>query len=223
MWQSEPLLVFRMTMAVSMSPALPILGSTRQLALATTSTGSSPSSQRARSKSWIIMSRNRPPETLMYSSGGGPGSRLVMTTSSTSPTSPLRIAAWSARLVGSKRRLKPMATGTRCFFRSARQRLTRLMSRSIGLAHACRGRDEVDMGVGRRRNHDGIDLGISKSHGGIGRRPRADLLRQFGRGLGHGIDDVFDARLRMRRDVTGMQLADAARTEDAESQLVLCH
>ena len=28
----------------------------------------------------------------MYSSGGGPGSRLVMTTSSTSPTSPLRIA-----------------------------------------------------------------------------------------------------------------------------------
>src|SRR5882724_771070 len=32
MWQSEPLLVFRMTMAVSMSPALPILGSTRLLA-----------------------------------------------------------------------------------------------------------------------------------------------------------------------------------------------
>src|SRR5262245_11276888 len=136
MWQSEPLRVFRMTMAVSMSPALPILASTRTLALATTSTGSSPSNQRARSKSWIIMSRNRPPETLMYSSGGGPGSRLVMTTSSTSPTSPLRIAAWIARLVGSKRRLKPMATGTRCFRRSARQRSTRLISRSIGFSHS---------------------------------------------------------------------------------------
>jgi hypothetical protein len=50
-------------MAVSTSPASPIAGSTSTLAAAKTSTGSSSRSQRAMSKSWIIMSRNRPPET----------------------------------------------------------------------------------------------------------------------------------------------------------------
>ena len=41
-----------------------IFGSTSASPHANTSTGSSPSSQRAMSKSWIVMSRNMPPETL---------------------------------------------------------------------------------------------------------------------------------------------------------------
>ncbi len=49
--------------AVSTSPAAPIDASTRHDAPACTATGSSPSRKRAMSRSWIIMSRNSPPET----------------------------------------------------------------------------------------------------------------------------------------------------------------
>ena len=55
--------VRKLTTAVSTSPASPIAGSISTLAAAKTSTGSSSRSQRAMSKSWIIISRNRPPET----------------------------------------------------------------------------------------------------------------------------------------------------------------
>ena len=55
--------VRKLTTAVSTSPASPIAGSISTLAAAKISTGSSPRSQRAMSKSWIIMSRNKPPET----------------------------------------------------------------------------------------------------------------------------------------------------------------
>ena len=122
-----------------------------------------------------------------------------------------------------------MATGTRCFFRSREAavdaldvEVDRLLAQH-GLAHVRRRRDEIDMGVCRRGDHDGIDLGIGQRRRGIGRRPRTKLLRQLGRRLGHGIDDVFDARLRMRGDIARMQLADAARAEDAEGQIILCH
>ena len=40
----------------------PIAGSTITLAVANSSTGSSPDSQQAMSRSWMIMSRNMPPE-----------------------------------------------------------------------------------------------------------------------------------------------------------------
>src|SRR5215469_9458290 len=50
------------TTAVSTSPASPIAGSTITLAAANKPTGSSFNSQHAMSRSWIIMSRNIPPE-----------------------------------------------------------------------------------------------------------------------------------------------------------------
>ncbi len=41
------------------------------------------------SKSWIVMSRNSPPKVAMYAAGAGAGSRLVMTSCSSRPISPL--------------------------------------------------------------------------------------------------------------------------------------
>ena len=54
--------------------AVVIASSTNTLAVANSSTGSSPDSQHAISRSWIIMSRNRPPERRTNSIGGGAGS-----------------------------------------------------------------------------------------------------------------------------------------------------
>ena len=62
------------------------------------------------SKSWMAMSRIRPPEALRYEAGGGAGSRLVMTASSSVPISPPASRSRSARKDGSKRRLKPTIT-----------------------------------------------------------------------------------------------------------------
>ncbi len=80
-----------MTEALSTSPASPMALSTSTDAAAKTETGSSPSSQRAMSKSWMVMSRNMPPERPIYSAGGGPGSREVIDTISTSPMAPAPI------------------------------------------------------------------------------------------------------------------------------------
>ena len=57
------------------------------------------------SKSWIVISRNNPPDTLMYSTGGGAGSFEIMLTISTSPISPATIRCCSKAKLGSKRRL----------------------------------------------------------------------------------------------------------------------
>jgi hypothetical protein len=51
--------------AVSTSPAAPMAGSTRLVPTAHTLAGAPPKSQQTMSKSWIAMSRNRPPDTLM--------------------------------------------------------------------------------------------------------------------------------------------------------------
>src|SRR3954464_2407600 len=75
-------------MAVSMSPASPFAGSTGPAPRAKPSTPSEPLTYRAMSKSWIVMSRKIPPETRMYSTGGGAGSRLVIRTSCGAPSSP---------------------------------------------------------------------------------------------------------------------------------------
>ena len=63
-------------------PRLADRRSTRQEAAAYTSTGSSCSRKRAMSRSWIIMSRNSPPEVAMYAGGGGAGSRLMIVSES---------------------------------------------------------------------------------------------------------------------------------------------
>jgi hypothetical protein len=57
--------------------------------------------QRKTSKSWINMSLKMPPERLMYSTGGAPGSRLVTISISGRPMSPRAIRAFTDANVGS--------------------------------------------------------------------------------------------------------------------------
>ncbi len=57
------------------------------------------------------MSRNSPPDTLTYETGGGAGSQEVIDRSSLLPISPRSAADLSAAKLGSKRRLKPIITG----------------------------------------------------------------------------------------------------------------
>src|SRR6266536_2002767 len=64
--------------AQSMSPIAARLGSTSAAPMALTSTTSLAIMNRARSKSWIVMSAKRPPDVLMYSAGWGAGSRDVI-------------------------------------------------------------------------------------------------------------------------------------------------
>src|SRR3954449_11776886 len=54
------------------------------------------------SKSWIVMSRKIPPETRMYSIGGGAGSRLVMRTRWGAPTRPAAAASRTYASAGAK-------------------------------------------------------------------------------------------------------------------------
>ena len=122
------------TLTLSRSPALPISPSVSTEPKAATTVGSSPSSQRAMSKSWIVMSRKMPPDRLMYSTGGAPGSREVMLTISTAPTAPSSIALRTARKCGSKRRLKPTISAAPVSSTTRRQALTRATSRSIGFS-----------------------------------------------------------------------------------------
>ena len=86
-----------MASAVSMSPTSANDGSIRTAPRANTSTTSLPVTNLAMSKSWIIMSRNRPPEVLTYSSGGGSGSRLVIRTTCGSPIAPVATASRTER------------------------------------------------------------------------------------------------------------------------------
>jgi len=69
----QPFSCCRTISAVSMSPASPMAGSTRTAPRAYTSTTSLPVTYLAMSKSWIVMSRKIPPDTLMYETGGGAG------------------------------------------------------------------------------------------------------------------------------------------------------
>src|SRR6516225_11910937 len=80
------------------------------------------------------MSRKIPPDRLMYSIGGRPGSREVIVTISTSPIWPSSIAFRTAMKCGSKRRLKPTINVALVSSTTFRQALTRSMSRSIGFS-----------------------------------------------------------------------------------------
>ena len=218
MTANAPSAVRKVTAAVSTSPTAPISGSTRQLALAKTSTGSSPRSQRAMSKSWIIMSRNSPPETLTYSMGGGAGSRLVIWTSSTRPMRPSRKAWWRAAKLGSKRRLNPIMSGAPRRSASARQRSTRSSDQvhrflaEDGLAGPRRSLDQVGVGIGRTGDDHRVDLGIGERHLGVGHR-RAVRRGKARRRRVVDIDDVPQPGLRVGGHVGGVDLADAAGAE----------
>ena len=61
----------------------------------------------AMSKSWIIMSRNSPPDEAAYSGEGGSGSREVILISSTAPSAPSAARRCTRPWLWSKRRLNP--------------------------------------------------------------------------------------------------------------------
>ena len=86
------------------------------------------------SKSWIIMSRNRPPDRWMYAIGGGAGSREVICTSSTAPMRPRSISSRRRRNEGSNRRLNPIISGTPRRTAAATPRSARDRSRSMGFS-----------------------------------------------------------------------------------------
>jgi hypothetical protein len=87
-----------------------------------------------------------------------------------------------------------------------------------GLAGPCRGNDEIDMRIGRRRDENRADLRVGESAHGIrhgrGAMTRGQSLRR-GR---HDVDHGFEPRARMRRDIARVQRADAPGAEEAEVQ-----
>lgn len=86
------------------------------------------------SKSWISMSRKMPPERSIYDTGGGAGSRLVMTSVSGLPISPSCSRRLSAAKLGSKRRLKPIMQGRPLAATSRAQARARSRLRSTGFS-----------------------------------------------------------------------------------------
>ena len=86
------------------------------------------------SKSWIVMSANIPPEDFTYSIGGAAGSRAVILTRLTSPTSPLTTACRTLANVGSNRRLKPTWSFTPLFSTVSRVARTRSGSTAMGFS-----------------------------------------------------------------------------------------
>ena len=86
------------------------------------------------SKSWIVMSRNSPPEAVTYSAGGGAGSREVIRTTCGSPKAPEVTCFRTAAKFGSKRRLKPTWSFTPDFSTSVKTFWIMFGSRAIGFS-----------------------------------------------------------------------------------------
>ena len=102
--------------------------------MAKISSTSLPMIQRAMSRSWMVMSRNMPPETLTYSAGGGSGSLLVMRTRWGAPISPPATISLARLNPGSKRRLKPIISLTPASSTLASAWSMRARSRWIGFS-----------------------------------------------------------------------------------------
>ena len=99
-------------------------------------TGAEPITKFAISKSWIIISRKIPPETLIYATGGGAGSKEVIDSNSALPISPAVSACLSAPKLVSKRRLNPIITGRPVASTTFWQARARSRLRSTGFSHS---------------------------------------------------------------------------------------
>ena len=98
-------------------------------------TGVSPMIKLVISKSWIIISRNSPPETLIYSTGGGAGSKDVTDSNSALPICPAARLSRMAAKFGSNLRLKPIITGLPVSDTASRHALARSKLKSTGFSH----------------------------------------------------------------------------------------
>jgi len=118
------------------------------------------------SKSWIIMSRNIPPETFTYSIGGGAGSRLVMRRICGSPSLPARIKlphspVVSNRIAGEsdlQLHAGPLH-GLDGLVDRRQVKGDRLLAKDV-FSVGRRLDDHSRMGVGARADHHGVDLAV---------------------------------------------------------------
>ena len=117
-----------------MSPASPIAGSILTAPVAYTSVTSLPIKYLAMSKSCIVMSKKIPPETLMYSIGGGLGSLEVIFKMCTSPILPAFMISWALLKLGSNLLLKPICNLTFAFSTVSRASCILFRSKSIGFS-----------------------------------------------------------------------------------------
>src|ERR1035438_2191589 len=114
----------------------------------------------------MVMSRNMPPETRMYETGGGAGSRLTMCSNRGVPISPLT-TAWRTRaevggdpLVKADLQFRP-GLFHRCqgAIDLAKIVRDRLFAENV-LARLGRLHDEVRVGIGGGADQDGLDFRI---------------------------------------------------------------
>src|SRR5437879_2129269 len=94
----------------------------------------SPTRNRARSKSWTAMSRNEPPLFLMKLSGGMNVSREAERNCSIRPSSPASISSLARTEPGAKRRMNPSWSGMSVSRQSSTIRFVSAMSRAIGFS-----------------------------------------------------------------------------------------
>ena len=173
------------------------------------------------SKSWMVKSRNRPPEVARNCISGRPGSRLVMITCSTLPIAPASRRCLSERKLGSKRRLKPTNIGTLRFFHRrdagfdlGQRQIDRLFAEDR-LAGLCRGDRQIGVAAGGRSDEHCLHRGIAERFG-FGGLARAERLRERARGFGLGVDDVEQLRVAAAHEVLRVHAADASRAEQGE-------
>ena len=177
--------------------------------------------QRKMSKSWISMSRKIPPEPLRYCAGGAPGSRLVTTSISGVPMSPRARRSFASLNVGSKRRWEPIMQGdaggahrVRAGLRAIDGQVDRLLAEDV-LARPGGARDEVAVRIGGGGDRDDVDGRVGEH--GLGRRHLSAQLRGELRGrAAHRVADELERDAGQRREVGGVDPADAAGTEEGD-------
>ncbi len=215
-----PLSCTSVTTAVSTSPSSASSGVIRTAPRANTSTTSLPVTYCAMSKSWIVMSRNSPPECRAYSSGGGAG-----IAAGDAHEVDVADAARGDRVVdGLVRRVEAPVEADLEQDARPLDRLERPVDlgelerdRLLAEDRLARGRrrdDLVDVGVGARADRDRVDL-VRRVQllGGLRDRdaePLADRLRDLGRRV---VDGREGRPLDLLREELGVHAADPPRPE----------
>src|ERR1035438_5329519 len=174
----------------------------------------------------MVMSRNMPPETRMYETGGGAGSRLTMCSNRGVPISPLT-TAWRTRAkLASHRRLKPICSFTPACSTAARARSMaeivrdRFFKEDV-LARLRRLHDEVRVGIGGGADQDGLDFRIREDlRAGFGNRGNSAACRHRLRSLAVDVrDGQYPGFRDSERRRFGMYYADSPGAEDSDIQL----
>src|SRR3954470_981383 len=212
-------------MAVSMSPAAPIAGSTRTAPRAKTSTTSEPLTYRAMSTSWIVMARKIPPETRISSAGGGgrvaarePHELRVAELAGGDRGTHGRVGRVEAPVEADlERDARLLDRGERAVDLGEVQR-HRLLAEDR-LARTGGGHDQVGVRVGARADRDRVDVRRGEHLvDGPGDR-HAERRAHDARGLRVRVVDGADGGARHApREQLGVHAADAPDADDADAE-----